>query len=362
MVSEAGSRTSWLCRSAADRERVVDMERRIKPRRALSMVALGIGLIACGPWVGWWTLIPLVAAGAAFAVTDHGLQRSSRPEYRMAIAWVNSELAIAASVALSGGPRSPAVAWIALPVVTLAARFNGRGVAAGCALAIGLILASTVAVHPAYALHHPQDVIFPVALLVGVALLSTALMQSDLQHRSESVIDPLTSMLNRNALRTRVAELQVQARIVGQPIGLVVGDLDRFKEINDEHGHAVGDAVLRDVAYRLRKRLRAFDLAYRLGGEEFLVILPGADADQALRVAEDLRQAIAAEASSGVEVTMSFGVSASQAGEFDYEEIFAAADEALYEAKNSGRNRVCVSSSQAHEDVLAGGVPGRLVA
>ncbi len=113
-----------------------------------------------------------------------------------------------------------------------------------------------------------------------------ALMRSDLQHRSVSVIDPLTSMLNRAALGTRVQELTCQASIVRQPIGVIVGDLDKFKAINDTHGHAVGDAVLRDVAYKLRKCLRAFDLAYRLGGEEFLVILPGGDADQSAGVAE----------------------------------------------------------------------------
>lgn len=81
-----------------------------------------------------------------------------------------------------------------------------------------------------------------------------ALMRSDLQHRNASVTDPLTSMLNRNALRTRVDELSYQASILRQPIGVIVGDLDHFKEINDNHGHAVGDAVLRDVAYTLRKR------------------------------------------------------------------------------------------------------------
>ena len=81
-------------------------------------------------------------------------------------------------------------------------------------------------------------------------------------------------MLNRNALRTRVDELAHQAKIINQPIGIIVGDVDHFKRVNDIHGHAAGDAVLRDVAYALRKQLRAFELVYRLGGEEFLVLLP----------------------------------------------------------------------------------------
>jgi diguanylate cyclase (GGDEF)-like protein len=167
-------------------------------------------------------------------------------------------------------------------------------------------------------------------------------MRSDLQHRSAAIIDPLTSMLNRSALAARVAELAQQALVVNQPIGLIVGDLDHFKQINDTHGHAAGDAVLRDVAYRMRKHLRAFDLAYRLGGEEFLVVLPGANARQAAEIAEDLRAAVAGAPVAGVPVTMSFGVSAAQPGHFDYEAVFEKADLALYEAKDAGRDCVRV--------------------
>jgi diguanylate cyclase (GGDEF)-like protein len=341
----AERRVSWLCATQADRERVVDMEQRLKPLRARSFAVLAVALVICGPWVGWWTLIPLAVAGIAFVLTDRGLQASPHPEYRLAVAWLSSELAIGASVALTGGPRSPAVAWLVIPVVTLAARFNLRGVIAGSSVAGVLILASSLGVDPAEVVASPQQVIFRLALLGAVALLSLALMRSDLQHRSASVIDSLTSMLNRNALGTRVAELQHQARIVRQPIGLIVADLDDFKAVNDAHGHAIGDAVLRDVAHSLRNRLRAFDLAYRLGGEEFLVLLPGANAHQAAALAEDLRTTIAAQPHGGLAVTMSFGVSASQPSAFDYEHVFEAADRALYAAKAAGRNCVRVAGA-----------------
>jgi len=338
-----------LCATFADRERVVDMEQRLRPLRTWSFRVLASALLLSGPWLGWWTIIPLVAAGVAFAATDRGLERSARPEYRMAAAWTAAELAIAGSVALTGGPRSPAVAWLVLPVVTLAARFNTRGVLTGAGIAGVLIVATTVGVHPNYVLHHPPLLLFPLALLGAMALLSVALMRSDLQHRSASVIDPLTSMLNRNALRTRVDELAHQAEIVQRPIGVIVGDLDHFKAVNDMHGHAAGDAVLKDVAYRLRKHLRAFELAYRLGGEEFLVLLPGADTQRAAQVAEDLRAAIAAEPHGSLSVTMSFGVSTAAAGSFDWEQAFAAADRALYRAKAAGRNRVRCAVDEADE-------------
>ena len=102
-------------------------------------------------------------------------------------------------------------------------------------------------------------------------------MRSDLEHRDEVVLDQLTGMLNRSALDRRIGELEQQSRLTGDPVAVIIGDLDRFKEVNDTRGHAVGDAVLRDVAYTIRKRLRAFDFAYRIGGEEFLILVPGAD-------------------------------------------------------------------------------------
>jgi diguanylate cyclase (GGDEF)-like protein len=325
------------------------MEQRLKPLRTRSCGGLAVARVVGGPWVGWWTLIPLAVAGIAFVLTDRGLQGSARPEYRLAVAWLSSELAIAASVALTGGARSPALAWLVLPVVTLAARFNVRGVVAGSSVAATLILASSLGVDPVEVIASPQGVLLCLALLVAVALLSLALMRSDLQHRSASVIDPLTSMLNRTALRIRVDELRHQAQIVQQPIGLIVADLDHFKTINDTHGHATGDDVLRDIAYYLRKRLRAFDLAYRLGGEEFLVLLPGIDADDAALLAEELRETIFTARHAGLTVTMSFGVSASQPSSFDYDHVFAAADRALYAAKAAGRNCVRVAG---HPDTI----------
>src|SRR6202011_4884166 len=175
------------------------------------------------------------------------------------------------------------------------------------------------------------------------------LMRSDIQHRSDAVIDQLTGMLNRKALTVRVQELTQQSAVTGEPIGVIVGDLDHFKEINDTHGHSVGDVVLKEVAYMLRKQLRAFDLAYRLGGEEFLILLPGSDIAHAENLAERLRARVGSEpGAGGVPVTMSFVGGASAAEEaFDYETVFAKADAALYEAKRKGRDRVCLAPAQA---------------
>jgi diguanylate cyclase (GGDEF)-like protein len=109
--------------------------------------------------------------------------------------------------------------------------------------------------------------------------------------------------------------------------------------------------VLKDIAYLLRKELRAFDLAYRIGGEEFLVLLPGADVQETTEFAEALHGTVGRGMRGGQRVTMSFGVSASVYGSvFDYEHVFEQADAALYRAKNTGRDRVCVSEPEHNGD------------
>ena len=155
------------------------------------------------------------------------------------------------------------------------------------------------------------------------------------------MLDELTGMLNRSALATRVSELPQQSRVTGEAVGVIIADIDHFKRINDEHGHARGDAVLTDLAYAMRKELRAYDLAYRLGGEEFLVLVPGAGQSHVDALAEQLRTAVEAEPlAGGLRVTISCGVAASEAGQpLDYPALFALADERLYRAKHAGRTR-----------------------
>ncbi|MFL5822223.1 MAG: diguanylate cyclase [Solirubrobacteraceae bacterium] len=333
---------TWLCPTPSDRARVLDMERRLRPVRNVAFGALALALVAGGHWVGWWTLAPLGVAIVGFAVAGRGLEERPRPEQGIALAWCLSLMVIALSVGLSGGPQSPGLPWLVIPIVTLPARFRLRGVIAGVCLSVIALLIVSFGIDAGAVVRNPTMVIFTFALIISVTSLSVALMRSDVDHRSEAVIDPLTSMLNRNALSTRVDELTQQARITRQPVALVVADIDCFKAINDEHGHDAGDAVLRDVAYRMRAELRAYDLAYRLGGEEFLVLLPGATSDDAAEIAERLRAVVASTSLAGLSVTMSFGVSASTDGLFDYRQVFGAADQALYMAKRAGRNCVRV--------------------
>jgi diguanylate cyclase (GGDEF)-like protein len=347
-VEAKASTTSWLCRDDFDRQRLLDMEERVRPARQKTFGILTLALVATGPWLGWWPLVCLVPGAGCFAVADHLMRRAARPEYVMFAAWVASELVIAGAVSLNGGPTVPTLSWLAIPVITLSSRFSLRGVGVGVACSMLLVLAVAFGVNPHAVTANPVLVIAPFALVLCVALLTIPLMHSDIQHRSDAVIDQLTGLLNRKALSTRVSELTQQSQVTGEPVGLIVGDLDHFKAINDTHGHAVGDAVLRDIAYLLRKEFRAFDLAYRLGGEEFLILLPGSDRDTSAELAERLREAVSVEHVGGLDVTMSLGVAASLRGEtFDYDPLFARADAKLYEAKQAGRDRVCVDGRDA---------------
>ena len=328
------------------RERLLDMEARLGLVRRQAFGVLALALIAAGPWVGFEFLIVLAAALAVFAIVDRRMYRSRRPERWAAFGWAVAPLVIAGSAAVSGGPQSPALMWLGLPVVTLGARFEPLGVRLGVAYTIALLLLVTVGLDAGFVLEHPEELIFPFALVIAMAILGGAAVRSEREHRRVAVIDPLTGLLNRSAFAQRLLELQHQLdQGAESSLGFLIGDIDHFKRINDEHGHPVGDAVLRDVASAMRSELRAFDLIYRLGGEEFAILLPGADRDKTREIAERLRVAVARADSGGVSVTLSFGAGAVCGDGVRLAQLYAEADAALYEAKRAGRNRVAVPAS-----------------
>ncbi|MEA2424466.1 MAG: two-component system, cell cycle response regulator, partial [Thermoleophilaceae bacterium] len=190
---------------------------------------------------------------------------------------------------------------------------------------------------------HPLPLTAALVLLVGVTAVTTGLMDAELQYRQNSVLDPLTGLLNRGALEARFAEVAEQARVLERPVCIVMCDLDNFKTVNDQHGHERGDVVLREVSAQMRKSLRSFELFYRLGGEEFLVLLPGIDLPMGIQIAESLRAVVAEGKPGGVPITASLGVSAAMGDGIDFVSLYRAADEALYRAKDGGRNQVAAA-------------------
>ncbi len=159
-----------------------------------------------------------------------------------------------------------------------------------------------------------------------------------------SVTDALTGLHNRRYLETHLSAHLEKCAASGQPLSLLIADIDHFKAINDTWGHDAGDAVLREIAVRIRREVREADLACRLGGEEFIIVMPDTGTATATTIAERLRDRVAAQTFAAapnlpIQVTLSVGVATVQPGDTS-KSLMKRADLALYAAKNRGRNRV----------------------
>lgn len=175
----------------------------------------------------------------------------------------------------------------------------------------------------------------------------TDYLRDNLDHSLElAVTDQLTGLHNRRYMTGQLEALVNRANHGGEPVSLLLIDIDHFKRVNDGYGHDVGDEVLREFAVRLASNVRAIDLPCRHGGEEFVVVMPGARLEDAGRVAERIRLHVAGSpfrVAGGAELltaTISIGVAATYGRDDSPEALIKRADEALYEAKNTGRNRV----------------------
>jgi len=170
--------------------------------------------------------------------------------------------------------------------------------------------------------------------------------RATLSLRELASVDPLTQLLNRRAINDVIRHQVASRTASGANLSFILCDLDHFKTINDTRGHDAGDQVLRAVSAALRLELRDGDAIARWGGEEFLVVLPGTDAQHARWLAERLRQQVAtlrvAHTDSNFGVTMTLGVACLQPGETS-EQAIARADTALYDGKREGRDRVVLA-------------------
>jgi len=189
-------------------------------------------------------------------------------------------------------------------------------------------------------------------------LLGTGLFVSFVRHRLGSMFhrlreaaqrDPLTDLFNRRGFQDVFDTELERARRSEQPLSLIVGDLDRFKRVNDAHGHAAGDAVLIRVADAIVAAKRGFDSAARVGGEEFAVLAPNCDQHGAYMLAERIRSAVQEALSSrdrDARLTISFGISTFPLHGQSADGLLRTADQALYAAKRLGRNRSVISSAE----------------
>ncbi len=186
--------------------------------------------------------------------------------------------------------------------------------------------------------------------------LRRAWLIDELRRQAES--DGLTGLANRRTFDSVIVRELERATRRSDPVGLLLIDIDHFKRLNDTHGHQAGDAVLRELAAKLRELARPFDTVARYGGEEFAVILPDCPEEGAMIVAERIRMSVDGGAFS-VPITVSIGVAGESAGGRDAQALIRAADAALYAAKRAGRNRV---ASTTQPEFTMASLPSHLAA
>jgi len=232
----------------------------------------------------------------------------------------------------------------------LAARFS-VAVLAICCAAYGWLLAA----RPASTIAHAHWSTATLVLASAAAVVTVLRRQVETAHDELARLatcDPLTGLLNRRGFDQRVGHEIERHQRSGDPFAILLCDLDNFKEINDRHGHSVGDRVLIHVAETLQAGVRTIDAVARVGGEEIAVVLVHCDRAGACQVAERLRADVARVRSGEPDATISIGVAEALPGELPAQ-LYVRADGALYAAKGAGRN--CVRAAEAGSGAAPGG-------
>jgi diguanylate cyclase (GGDEF)-like protein len=198
-------------------------------------------------------------------------------------------------------------------------------------------------------------------VVVAVRVLTENLGTTIRKLRRASSTDPLTGLLNRRAMDWHVKNTLRQGRTSDEPLTVLVLDVDHFKRINDQFGHAVGDAALMRFAQLLTTACRGSDRVARMGGEEFAVLMPGATsahaAERAARFAETLREDRTID---GLRMTVSGGIATATTSQADWDELLRRADDAVYRAKHGGRDRILIDTAASGRFRTRGALPGVL--
>lgn len=349
-----------LVATEEDRRRVREVERAVTTARKISFWSI----VAIVPFLlhgyGPALIAGVVGFGLWTAVVDWQYARSAHPALWMFSLTMATQFSVTAVALSTGGPQSAAMVMLVISMVSMPARYGTRGTVIGTTISACCLLLIAFSHGLEVLIADPDLPLVTASTAVACLAYGNALRRSELTQRRAAILDPLTGLLNRTGLHERFAELREVAITRGRPLAVVVLDLDHFKAINDVHGHVRGDEVLVDTAYALRAALDEFELLYRMGGEEFLVFLPGTDLVEATRLAERMRNAVRMAQPAGLEVTVSIGVAAASGADIELGPLLAAADSALYEAKRGGRNRVVAGTPPVPIDLPS--MPARLAA
>jgi diguanylate cyclase (GGDEF)-like protein len=326
---------------AISRHRTVEQAGHVNAASKAMAPIVGAVLVATAIVVSPWAWLPLGLIAVAILVMPRVVVNSSNPQAVEIASSLLLTAGMAVAAGLTGGTSSPIVFLFPIGVVLNGLRAGRGSIIASAAVTIAVFLLVCLLKEGSQVVGEPLPMLAIMAMQLGVTIATVALAEAEIGHRRASIVDPLTGLLNRQGLADRFEELRRQALVSAAPITVVLFDLDHFKRLNDEHGHDVGDQLLREVADQIRASLRRFDLVYRVGGEEFLILLPGMPEAEGEAVAEELRLAIGQLGLiTGYGITASFGVSGGEGEEIDFDWLYHQADQALYGAKRSGRDRV----------------------
>ncbi|GAB3488808.1 GGDEF domain-containing protein [Marinomonas epiphytica] len=302
----------------------------------------------------WYFTFQNIANFLMFLGVYFFIRSEKHPKYEVTLLLSCSIIAITPSILLSGGVNSQFTSLLPLYPI-LAALLGGRieSISAGITLTIGVFLCTLYGENIQDLTNdiYTSEKSIPRGIWLMVAILfSTFFGQVFLtRHKhftqklqQESILDPLTSVLNRRGFNQILAKDFQRALVNRSDICIILIDIDFFKNINDTYGHKIGDQCLIEIADTLSKSLRITDSIGRFGGEEFIVLLPRTALLSAVKVAEQLRQDIEQRTFSDekISLTITAGVSTFDSHDYDENSIIQRADIALYEGKKLGRNLV----------------------
>lgn len=313
----------------------------LSPQRPHASALRNLGLAAAVPAVALWVFPIARLAG-------------SRWRWPFFYVWSLAQVGlITYAAALDGGSQSPLAVALFLPLLYVAMAYPPGGVAVIGLTTLGAFTAISVADNLP---NRPTEVLMGTVLAVAGLMAVVGARHREIDHRAlaratrrlteEATIDPLTGCVNRRRFREALADEVARAARHGRPLALLAVDIDRFKEVNDAHGHPAGDRVLAALAELLRRQTRAGDVVARLGGDEFTVLLPEctrADAEHlALRIS---RLPVQVADVPPVGISVGFAV-AEGSGPVDPEELISQADASLYAVKRAAASSVVLEPAR----------------
>ena len=326
--------------------RLIEIANELFPRLTPVYVFIGLILLASAPFVGWWVVLPVIVDAIKAAGAHAFAARGRHVEAIYLIDHHTSFMIIGLAIFFAGGATSPFYPFLIIYAALFPLLFGERF----SRLSLGLLVATAAltALGPAREIEHHAFFAAGTLICVIYALwvFGSEFTNSDLRHRTASRVDGLTGLANRRAFESDLKAVNEEVLERWSSAALILGDIDFFKRVNDQNGHAAGDRVLTEIAQELKLAFRSSDIAYRIGGEEFALIALSVSSELAEGMAEALRSRIELSYPAGIEVSMSFGVAMHVPGE-STEQWFGRCDDALFVAKRAGRNRVEVADAKA---------------